>query len=229
MDLKHKRILLFDLETTGLDSYKNEIIEFGAILLEKQGKDFQEIKRVDLLIQNKEPIPEIITELTHITQEMIDENGVTKAQAYSEIMDLLEGDPLLIGYNVNFDLNFLHRFICLFEPDYQLKNDVLDVIALYRDFNGFPWKLKNAIAKYGVETKNTHRACDDILATYEVMLKMFEAHAYNGVLLTHYVNTLGYPSAYPVPENLRFSQILYLPQRGGFKDILMFKTDKKMR
>ena len=160
---------------------------------------------------------------------MIDESGVTKAEAYREIKELLKDEPILIGYNVNFDLNFLHRFICLFEPDYRLENDVLDVIALYRDFNGFPWKLKNAIAKYGVTTENTHRACDDILATYEVMLKMFEEHAENGVLLTHYVNTLGYPAAYPVPENLRFSQILYLPQRGGLKDILTFKLDKKMR
>ena len=45
--VKHDRILLFDFETTGLYPDREQIIEIGAILLEKQNGVYVEIDSFD--------------------------------------------------------------------------------------------------------------------------------------------------------------------------------------
>ena len=56
---KYNKLVILDTETTGLDKDVNEIIEFAALVLNKQkdGK-FKVNEEIDFFIQNEEPIPE---------------------------------------------------------------------------------------------------------------------------------------------------------------------------
>ena len=53
---------------------------------------------------------------------------------------------------------------------FSIKNDVLDVMAIYKDRHRFPHRLDNCVQTYGVDVKNTHRALDDIKATFRLNL-----------------------------------------------------------
>ena len=61
------KYIAFDIETTGLDSMYDEIIEIGAIKIE----DGKEIETFSTLIKPEYEIDEFITELTGITNEMV--------------------------------------------------------------------------------------------------------------------------------------------------------------
>jgi len=100
--------MIFDFETDGLGFYLNHIIEFGYVLLvdgvvEKEG---------DVLVNWEIEIPEIITELTHITKDMIDKDGISPNEFYKLITQLLNENDLLIAHNISFDCSMLHNFLC---------------------------------------------------------------------------------------------------------------------
>ena len=61
-------LVIFDFETTGLDSYRDQIIEIGGLKIEN-GKSVAEFST---LIDPKIPLPETAAAITGITQEMLD-------------------------------------------------------------------------------------------------------------------------------------------------------------
>ena len=66
------RIGAFDTETTGFNAGgKDQMIEIGAVKM----KDGEVIERFDELIDPKRPLPSKITELTCITDEMLEEEN----------------------------------------------------------------------------------------------------------------------------------------------------------
>ena len=68
--------ILIDLETTGLDEKKNQIIEIGA--LKVKGDCTEEFHR---LLHLDENLPDFITELTGITTQMLDADGCDRKKA----------------------------------------------------------------------------------------------------------------------------------------------------
>ena len=62
--------------------------------------------------------------------------------------------------------------------------------------------------------KNTHRALDDIKATYEALQKM--ALEKNNIHI--YINKIGYNSTYGV-SGIKLSHVRYIPQKGGQREI----------
>ena len=106
MEIKgYDNLVFFDTETTGLEADKNRIIELAAIRIGKAGK-----WQMDCFIKlpDGERIPDKISELTHITDEMLEKNGVTEEEAAAEFSGMLmgAGNTLLIAHNAQFDLNF---------------------------------------------------------------------------------------------------------------------------
>ena len=90
-----------DLETTGLHAHSDKIIEIGAI---KCSYD-DVIEEFQALVDPKRPIPELIHNLTGIS----DSDVRFKPTIEQVIPDLKEfiGDLPIIGQNIQFDLRFL--------------------------------------------------------------------------------------------------------------------------
>jgi DNA polymerase-3 subunit epsilon len=84
---------------------------------------------------------------------------------------------------------------------------MLDALTVYRDRRAYPHRLENAIAAYGVELRNTHRAIDDARAALEV-LRAMEAERAD---LTRYINLFGYNPKYGV-TGPRISSVRYAAQ-----------------
>lgn len=128
---------------------------------------------------------------------------------------MMEGNPLLVAYNIQFDLSFLHFFIKkYFNQNFQITNDILDVMAIYKDRHRYPHRLDQAVETYQANVKNTHRAIDDIRATFEVLTKMDDENPN----ISKYVNVIGYNKKYGV-SGIRLPHVRYVAQYGGQKEI----------
>ncbi|MBE0701073.1 MAG: 3'-5' exonuclease, partial [Acholeplasmataceae bacterium] len=175
---------------------------------------YKEINRLSLLVKPDNPLPPKIIEITGITDDILKKEGVSQEEAFHQFFNLYTEDALLIAYNIMFDLSFLSAFFKKYwHAFYTFKNDILDAMAIYRDRHPWPNRLENAVAKYFVEAKNTHRAIDDVSATYELLLKMNQELPN----LTKYVNVIGYNSKYGAPKMM--PHLKKIAQKGGMREI----------
>lgn len=161
--------IIFDLETTGLSSRKNEIIEIGAVKVHNH----QIVETFASFVKPKEKIPMRITELTGITDSMVahaeDIEGVLP-----KFLDFCE-DHILVAHNAKFDLSFLEKACdsCNISRDFS----VIDTLSLAR--NAIPeisrHNLKALTKYYKINLENHHRAVDDAMATGKVFIQLLKS------------------------------------------------------
>jgi len=208
----YDRLFLFDTETTGLSFPRDEIIEFSAVVVERQNGEVVVTEEYDRLISLTPGncVPPMITELTGISNEDIAQRGVPKAQVCADVARMIAGNTLLLAYNAHFDLSFLYYLLMRHGDVSVLKGkDKLDLLTVYKDRHSYPHKLCNAIDVYDLSGKvvNSHRAIDDVLATGEVM-KAMEAEKAD---LQCYVNLFGYNPKYGI-SGKPIGSVTYKPQ-----------------
>lgn len=159
---------VIDIETTGLDSYCCSIIELAAVKI----RNHQIIDKFQTLIDPEEEIDSFIIELTGITNEMVKGKPLFK-DVIEEYLTFI-GQDIVMGHNVNFDVNFLYDKCIDLNLDFQ--NDFLDTMRLSRRlFKKLSnHKLITLVKAFGIEEKTSHRAMDDAEQTfhcYEYMIK----------------------------------------------------------
>ena len=158
--------IVVDLETTGLDPYKGcEIIEIGITEI----KENKIVKNYSRLIKPKSHIPYFITEITNISDDMV-ENEEYLETVLPRFRKYI-GDRTIIAHNAKFDLKFLNFY---------LKENNLPIIENYictlellkqsKTYKGNNKKLETACEYYNIENKNAHRADSDTLATAKLFL-----------------------------------------------------------
>ena len=209
----YHRLMLFDTETTGLAFSRDEIIEFAAVVVERQNGEIVVTREYDELITLTpgNTVPPEIERLTGISNEDIRAHGIPKSRLCNDIAEMIAGNTLLLAYNAHFDLSFLF-YLLLREGDPTILKgkDKLDLLTVYKDRHSYPHKLCNAIEVYNLGDKvvNSHRAVDDVLATVEVM-KAMELEKAD---LERYVNLFGYNPKYGI-SGKAIGSVTYKPQR----------------
>ncbi len=209
---KYDKFVLFDTETTGLDYCRCEIIEFSALVIERQNGILVKTEEYDELISLSPGnfVPPEIVKLTGLTNEDIAARGISKNQVCQDIARIFAGNTLLLAYNAHFDLSFLYYLLLRHGDPAILKGkDKLDLLTVYKDRKPFPHKLCNAIEAYGLadQVVNSHRAIDDVIATAAVM----EAMCTEKDDLLNYVNLFGYVPKYGI-SGKPIGSITYKPQ-----------------
>lgn len=210
---KYDRLMLFDTETTGLTYSRDEIIEFAAVVVEKQNGEITVVQEYDELIALSPGgfVPPEIERLTGITNADLRSRGIPKTRLCCDIARMIAGNTLLLAYNAHFDLSFLYYLLMRDGDPAILKGkDKLDLLTVYKDRHSYPHKLCNAIEVYGLGDKvvNSHRAVDDVLATVEVMKEMELEKAD----LECYVNLFGYNPKYGI-SGKAIGSVTYKPQQ----------------
>lgn len=169
-----KSYVVVDIETTGLDSRFDDIIEVGALKV----NNFNIVEEFQTLIQppsfeemndegefEKFYVSDFITELTGITNEML-ENAPKIDQVIPGFIDFIGGD-ILVGHNIHFDLNFLYD-ISINELNHRLNNDFMDLLKISRRV--FPelknHKLSTVAEHLKVNTDGSHRSLKDCSITH---------------------------------------------------------------
>jgi DNA polymerase-3 subunit epsilon len=203
-------IVVIDVETTGLNPRRDEIIELGLLRAVQVGGALIPSEETSLLIRLSpgRKLDETITRITGITQEQLERGGVEKAEACKTLEGFLGGRPLIVAYNAAFDMGFIHSFLKRFGRESLLgKVRLLDALTVYRDRRDYPHKLENALAAYRVERLSAHRAAGDAAATFSLLCAM-EKELDD---LDRYIGILGYNPKYGVTDS-HLKDVRYVPQ-----------------
>jgi len=162
-------ITAFDTETTGISPKDSTIIEIGAVKFNKDGI----ISEFNRLINPHTLIPPFITELTHITNSMVSDKSDIKV-ILPEFIDFI-GNSILMGHNVQFDLNFINSE-CEKNNLKYVKNNALDTLRISRW--AYPkagkHKLDFLADALKINKGNSHRAFDDAVTCKELFLRILK-------------------------------------------------------
>ena len=179
-----EEFVVFDIETTGLNSHTNEIIEIGAVKI-KSGRI---VDRYSQLINPGRPIPYHITEITSITDEQV-ANEPKIDKVIGKFVDFV-GDAVLVAHNAPFDMGFIKRDIKKYlSIDYQCS--VIDTLQMARDL--FPdlkkYGLGDLNKTLGLALEKHHRAVDDSQATANMFIIFLEKYKEKGLEYMKDINT----------------------------------------
>ena len=159
--------VIIDIETTGLKAAEDEIIELAVLKI----VDGMKIDSFSCLIQSEKKLPSTITQLTGITQELLDNQGRKLKLGLKDFLDFI-GKEKIVCHNLAFDLTFLQK-ACRKCGYPVIKNSSEDTVKVARkkidDVSDY--KLATLASHFGFETQK-HRALDDCRLLFQVYEKM---------------------------------------------------------
>lgn len=170
IDLQQDSYIAFDLETTGLSTHYDAIIEFGAVKVENG----TQVDKLQMFINPLRKLDKFIIDKTNITDEMLI-GAPTIAEAMPRILEFI-GDNILVAHNATFDYGFLNQNLEeLGLP--LLTNPVVDTLDLSRCLvpESKHFNLGAIARKFniGYNEETAHRADYDAMVlsdVYEVLL-----------------------------------------------------------
>lgn len=170
--------VVIDTETTGLRPTSCEIIDIAAIRF----RNYKPVEKFSILLSSKKPIPNEITSINGITNQMVAGQPLFQQVAQS-LVDFV-GDDNLVGHNLPFDLSFIIRYGA---DVTQKKRKYYDTLTIARrtikqlrkkwdrEFEEYiidyesdgieNYKLLTLCQWYGIQNPEAHRAESDALAT----------------------------------------------------------------
>lgn len=166
-----KPIIFFDLETTGLSVTQDRIVQIGYIKVMPNGTE----EEGNLLINPECHIPEEVSAIHHITDDMVKDKPTFKQMA-GRLEQIFKGCDLA-GYNSNrFDVPLLIEEFLRADVKFDLsKVRFVDVQSIF--YKKEPRTLTAAYRFYcGKQLEGAHSADADIRATYQVLLAQLERY-----------------------------------------------------
>ena len=158
-----KTAILLDVETTGLDPARDEIIELGMVKFTylPDGRIGRVVDTFSCFNQPSIAIPPEITALTGITEEMVAGHRLED----DRISQFASDAVVIIAHNAGFDRKFMERYAPLFEHK-AWACSVSEVEWRSHGFEGS--RLSYLLMKAGL-FHEAHRAVDDCLALMEIL------------------------------------------------------------
>lgn len=190
IELKNANYVVFDLETTGLSSRYDKIIELGFV----KYRNGVIVDTLQSFINPLMKLDEKIVELTHITDDML-LGAPTIDQMLPRLKEFI-GDSILVAHNGVFDVGFLNAALKEYEGK-ELTNAIIDTLPLAHCIYPKMKKFKvGDLCKYlGVDygSEDAHRADYDA----KVLGLCFESmlHELGNLNITYHdeINSLSNP------------------------------------
>lgn len=183
-------IIYFDLETTGLNYYHDRIIEVAAQSTHKE-RPFARLAHTE-----GQPLPEIITRLTGITDAALAKDGISEEQALRDFRAFIPRTRspiyLVAHNNEGFDRWFLRSRMLHYGIRIPQNWRFLDTLQIARML--FPkrdrYNLESLCRDAGIRQIEAHRAGDDVRCLAEVTQH----------LLRFWLQRKGYAASTPLEE-----------------------------
>lgn len=171
----NKPLIIFDLETTGLDLVKDRIIQLSYIKVKPNGEE----ERENLFINPEKVIPEEVVKLTGITNDDV-KDAPTFKQLAAKLEEKFKGCDFA-GYNSNhFDIPMLAEEFLRAGIDFDFfKCRLIDAQTIFHKM-----EKRNLAAAYKFycgrkmeDDFEAHRADQDTEATYRVLMGELDKYA----------------------------------------------------
>lgn len=188
--------VVIDIETTGFSPRYNSIIEISALKI----RNNKVISSYNTLIKDTSSdfkLPDNIVNLTGIDSTSL-EDGISIDTAIDEFSDFI-GTDVIIGHNVNFDINFLYDAM-LKSCNSKLNNDFIDTLKLSKRLikdlkhHGL-WDL---IEHFNIDVSTHHRALADCYSTLKIFYELKKIYLIDPAQLDLKVNI---HKSYPLAAN----------------------------
>ena len=170
-NLEDATFCVFDLETTGFSAVTEKITEIGIMKL----KNGEVIDEFSCFVNPEKHIPERVTEVTNITDEMV-KDAETIDKVFPKVLEFIKGS-ILVAHNAGFDTGFFKQISKNLGYEYDYTS--IDTLSLAKDL--FPdykkYKLGKIAENLGIKVEVAHRALDDVDTTvkvFKVMLDMLK-------------------------------------------------------
>lgn len=159
--------VIIDTETTGLSPGVDSVIEFAGLRI----RDSEIVERYSTLVNPGFPVSDFISSLTGITSTMLETAPCMKDVAL-QIRNFI-GNDLLVGHNVNFDINFLYDEFVKHSVG-PLTNDYLDTLRIAKKAlpNLAHHRLSDVAAALDIPQASAHRAMGDCETTFSCLNKL---------------------------------------------------------
>jgi DNA polymerase-3 subunit epsilon len=159
---------IIDIETTGGSARTEKITEIAIYL--HDGK--QITGEFSTLVNPERNIPHFITNLTGITNEMV-ENAPRFYEIAKQVVELTEGCTF-VAHNARFDYSFIRQEFKSLGFNY--KRNILDTVALSRKLlpGHSSYSLGNICKDLKISITGRHRASGDALATVKLLEILIE-------------------------------------------------------
>ncbi|MBQ8511380.1 MAG: PolC-type DNA polymerase III [Clostridia bacterium] len=203
---------VFDIETTGLSAATCKITEIGAVIVQNG-----EVKgKFNSFVNPGVHIPENITELTGITDEMV-ADAPPIADVLKDFFAFI-GDRMLVAHNASFDTGFI-RFAAE-ECGMPFENPYLDTVAMSRYMNPDlrNHKLDTLAKHYKLGDFNHHRASDDAEMLAAIFTCMSERLKEEGIDTISRMNFTMAEKADPLKLK-SYHQIILVKNQEGMKNL----------
>ena len=180
--------VVIDVETTGLSPKQNKLLEICAVRF----AGFEPIEYVTTLIDPGSPIPEKITKINGISDEVV-KGSPSIGSVYQSFLDFIGKEKVIIAHNIEFDIKFLYaNGIDLFT----VKRKYYDTCAMARtrlkrhseykdarhegdydyiqDYDVYDYKLGTLLKYYNIYSPKSHRALNDCIGTGQLFKKLLD-------------------------------------------------------
>ena len=161
---------VIDIETTGLDPSKDEIIELAALKV----VDGCETERFQQFVAIEGELRPSISDLTGLTSDVLTCEGKRLDEVLDAFLSFV-GTSLVVSHNAEFDCAFIQAACekCDFDD---FDNESMDTLALAREKipNATSYRLEALAKLLHLDNEKSHRAQPDCVTDRQLFLKLIE-------------------------------------------------------
>ena len=186
--------------------------------------------KLDIFVNPERPIPEFISNLTHITDDMV-KDGASEREALLKFKEFIGDDPVLVAHNSQFDTGFISA--CAKRQGIEIKYSSIDTVPMSQIMLPELEKHKlNYVAEhFGLGDFQHHRGCDDaeVLAGIFIRLSKMLMEQYPLLLITvDMLNSL-LANENQVLAKPTYHQIIIVRNNTGLKNLYRLISDSNLK
>lgn len=162
-----KDIVVFDVETTGVNVMEDRIVQMAAIRIDEEGNTMDTFER---FINPDVPVgdSELVHGFSDVYLQEVGGDALTVLEAFRQFAD----GSMIVGHNVQYDMGILEQECSRHGVAMPRVQAIYDTLDIYRRFypNLPNHKLEFLSGYFPIEHQSTHNAMDDIIATGKLLV-----------------------------------------------------------